>query len=142
MTRLDLPTLTRGMIGFDRMFDDLDRVFTNSVAGGFPPYNITIGGDNNEYQVTLAVAGFTMDDIDIVHDRNVLRVAGNTNEKEEDVRYLHKGIAARSFKREFALADHVQVTSADLENGMLTITLVREVPEELQPKKISITQKS
>jgi molecular chaperone IbpA len=140
MTRLDLPTIARGTVGFDRLFNEVDRMFANSVSTGFPPYNIVLV-DDNKYEVTLAVAGFSMDDIEITQDGNVLRVEGTTPEAE-DVTYLHKGIAARSFKREFALADHVRVESADLENGMLTIALVREVPEALQPKKIAITQRS
>lgn len=143
MTRLDnLPhALAKATVGFDRLFDELEGRWANSVAQTFPPYNI-VQQDENKYEITLAVAGFAMEDIEITFNNGVLTVEGTTPEKEEDVEYLHKGIAARSFAREFKLADHMQVEDATLENGMLTIALVREVPEALQPKKIAITARS
>jgi len=139
-TRLDLPLLARGSIGLDRLFGEAEKTFQNSLSNGFPPYNIVLK-DENTYVVTLAVAGFSNENIEIMQERNKLRVMGTAPEMG-DVTYLHKGIAARSFTREFALDNHVHVEDATLENGMLTIMLVREVPEELQPKKIAISKRS
>ena len=138
LTTLDLPHFHRATIGFDRLFDELERSFANSPnGGGYPPYNIAQINDD-EYMISLAVAGFGMDNLDITKDKNVLRIEGTSPKGDEDVNYLHKGIGGRSFRREFTLADHVDVVNASLELGMLNIHLKREVPEELQPKKIEI----
>ena len=136
-TTLNLPHFHKATVGFDRMFDELERTFANSKATSYPPYNIVQLSDD-EYMISVAVAGFAMSDLDIVKDKNILRIEGTTVESEEEVEYLHKGIGARNFRREFTLADHVEVESALLELGMLNIHLKREVPEELQPKKIEI----
>ncbi len=138
LTTLDLPNLHRATIGFDRLFDELDRSFANSQSTGYPPYNIA-QIDEDEFMITLAVAGFGMDNLDITKDKNILRVEGTSPKGGENVNYLHKGIGERNFRREFTLADHVEVVSAGLENGMLNVHLKREVPEELQPKRIEIT---
>jgi molecular chaperone IbpA len=138
ITTLDLPNLHRATIGFDRLFNELDRQFANSQSQGYPPYNIAQINDD-EFMITLAVAGFGMDNLDITKDRNILRVEGTSPKGGEKVNYLHKGIGGRNFRREFTLADHVDVVSAGLELGMLNIHLKREVPEELQPKRIAIT---
>ena len=138
LTTLDLPHFHRATIGFDRLFDELERSFANSPNGnGYPPYNIAQINED-EYMISLAVAGFGMDNLDITKDKNVLRIEGTSPKGDEDVNYLHKGIGGRSFRREFTLADHVEVQGATLELGMLNIHLKREVPEELQPKKIEI----
>lgn len=138
MTRtFDLTPFTRNTIGFDRLFDELDRQFANSSTAGYPPYNIVAINDN-EYMISLAVAGFGMDNLEITKDSNLLTVEGTPPDNAEEVRYLHKGIAGRSFRRQFTLADYVEVESADLELGMLNIHLVRRIPEELQPKRIAI----
>ena len=138
LTTLDLPNFHRATIGFDRLFDELERSFANSPnGGGYPPYNIAQINDD-EYMISLAVAGFGMDNLDITKDKNVLRIEGTSPKGDEDVNYLHKGIGGRNFRREFTLADHVEVQGATLELGMLNIHLKREVPEELQPKKIEI----
>ena len=137
LTTLDLPSLHRGTIGFDRLFNELDRQFANSQSQGYPPYNIAQINED-EFMITLAVAGFGMDNLDITKDGNILRVEGTSPKGGENVNYLHKGIGERNFRREFTLADHVEVESAGLEHGMLNIHLKREVPEELQPKKIAI----
>jgi len=137
LTALDLPSLHRGTIGFDRLFNELDRQFANSQSQGYPPYNIAQINED-EFMITLAVAGFGMDNLDITKDGNILRVEGTSPKGGENVNYLHKGIGERNFRREFTLADHVDVESAGLEHGMLNIHLKREVPEELQPKKIAI----
>ena len=138
LTTLDLPQFHRASIGFDRMFQELDRVFENSKSTGYPPYNIVQISDD-KYMISIAVAGFTMDNLDITKDRNILRIEGSSPESDEEVIYLHKGIGSRNFRREFTLADHVEVKSAELELGMLNIRLERNVPEEMQPKKIAIT---
>jgi molecular chaperone IbpA len=137
ITTLDLPSFHRATIGFDRLFNELERNFANSQSQGYPPYNIAQFNDN-EYMISVAVAGFSMDDLDIVKDKNVLRIEGASPKGDDAVTYLHKGIGARNFRREFTLADHVEVEGATLELGMLNIHLKRHVPEELQPKKIAI----
>ena len=123
------------------MFNELERTFANSQSQGYPPYNIAQINDD-EYMITLAVAGFGMDNLDITHEKNILRVEGTSPKGGDDVNYLHKGIGERNFRREFTLADHVEVEGASLEHGMLNIHLKREVPEELQPKKIAIKDTS
>jgi molecular chaperone IbpA len=137
LTTLDLPNFHRATIGFDRMFDELERTFANSQSNGYPPYNIAQINED-EYMISLAVAGFGMDNLEITKDGNILRVEGTSPKGDETVNYLHKGIGGRNFRREFTLADHVEVQNAGLELGMLNIHLKREVPEELQPKKIEI----
>ena len=139
LTTLDLPNFHRATVGFDQLFNELDRQFANSAKGStYPPYNIAQINDN-EYMISIAVAGFGMDNLDITKDKNILRIEGKAPIGDEDVNYLHKGIAGRNFRREFTLADHVEVVSAGLDLGMLNVHLKREVPEELQPKKIAIT---
>ena len=139
LTTLDLPNFHRSFIGFDRLFDEMDRVFENSANKGasYPPYNIAQINDN-EYMISIAVAGFGMDNLEIEKDKNILKIEGTAPKGDEEVNYLHKGIGGRSFRREFHLADHVDVKDAKLELGMLNIHLKREVPEELQHKKIAI----
>jgi molecular chaperone IbpA len=138
LTTLDLPAFHRATIGFDRIFDELERNFANSQSQGYPPYNIAQINED-EYMISIAVAGFGMDNLDITKEGNVLRIEGVAPKGDEHVNYLHKGIAGRNFRREFTLADHMEVQNAGLELGMLSIHVVREVPEELQPKKIAIT---
>lgn len=143
MTRLqtlNLPGFHRQFIGFDRLFDEMDRVFENTPnngSGGYPPYNIAKLNED-EFMISLAVAGFAMDDLSIEKDKDVLKIEGSTPKGDEDVNYVHRGIAGRNFVREFNLAEHVDVKSAKLENGMLNVHLVRDVPEEMKPKKIKI----
>ena len=138
LTTLDLPQFHRATVGFDRLFNELERGFANSPNGnGYPPYNIAQINDD-EYMISLAVAGFGMDNLDITKDGNTLKIEGTAPKGGEDVNYLHKGIGGRNFRREFTLADHVEVHCANLELGMLNIHLVREVPEALKPKKIAI----
>lgn len=139
LTTLDLPTFHRATVGFDRLFNEMERQFANSASQGYPPYNIAQINED-EYMISLAVAGFGLDNLEITKDGNVLRIEGTPPKGGENVNYLHKGIAGRGFRREFTLADHVEVENAGLELGMLNIHLVRRVPEELQPKRIAITQ--
>ena len=138
LTTLDLPNFHRATIGFDRLFNELERGFQNSPnSNGYPPYNIA-QIDEDEYMISLAVAGFGMDNLSIEKDGNTLKIEGTAPKGDDDVNYLHKGIGGRNFRREFTLADHVDVVTANLELGMLNVHLKRELPEELQPKKIKI----
>ena len=139
LTTLDLPSFHRATVGFDKLFNELERQFANAPAtNNYPPYNLA-EIDENEWMISIAVAGFGMDNLDITLDKNTLVVEGNPPKGDEEVKYLHKGIAGRSFRRVFTLADHIEVANATLELGMLNIHLKRNVPEELQPKKISIS---
>lgn len=140
LTQYDFSPFNRATIGFDRIFNDLDRVLNSTAANTYPPYNIE-QVDDNQFIISLAVAGFTMDDLEVTHDGNELTIVG-TGPLPKEATYLHKGIATRSFTRVFTVADHVEVTNAELENGLLNVYLKREVPEELQPKKIAITYKN
>jgi len=137
MTTLELPALQGATIGFDRLFNELDRQFANSKSGGYPPYNIAQVNED-EFMISLAVAGFGMDNLEVIKDGNTLRIEGTSPKGDEEVNYLHKGIAERNFRREFTLADHVEVENATLDLGMLNVHLKREVPEELLPKSIKI----
>ena len=142
LTTLDLPHFHRATIGFDQMFNELERQFANSPNGnGYPPYNIAQINED-EYMISLAVAGFGMDNLEIEKDGKMLRIEGTAPKGDEEVNYLHKGIGGRNFRREFTLADHVEVESAGLELGMLNVHLKRNIPEELQPKKIKIVDNS
>lgn len=139
MRTYDLTPLFRSTIGFDRwsnLFDAAFRGETNGVS--YPPYDIEKLGED-AYRITMAVAGFGEDDLDATVQDNLLVVSGKSaEERENGKRYLYRGIAARAFERRFSLADYVQVTSASLANGVLTIDLVREVPESLKPRRIAI----
>ena len=142
MNRFDLTPFRRSMVGFDRLFDLLENQNRATSGDNYPPFNIEKRGDD-AYRITLAVAGFKAADIDITAQQNLLVVAGRKPEESSDGRMLHVGIAQRGFERRFELADYVRVESANLEDGLLTIDLVREVPEAMKPKKIPVgTQKA
>ena len=139
----DIPQITKFGIGFDNMFDDLMRVTAQQSNTNYPPYNLVQINDD-EYMISVAVAGFGQDNLSVTKDKNFLIVEGThateTDEpNDSNAVYLHKGISARSFRREFQLADHVEITNANLELGILSIHLTREVPEEMKPKTIAIT---
>ena len=140
-TTFSLPTLHRDSIGFERMLNELTSQFNGSPSNGYPPYNI-IRHDEDSYEIALAVAGFTMDQLSVTQEKNQLRIEGHRSADEhsedEKTKYLYKGIAGRNFKREFTLAEHVEVREAKLELGMLHVFLVRVVPESLQPRQIQI----
>ncbi|GAB3289682.1 Hsp20 family protein [Parahaliea aestuarii] len=137
MNTIDLTPLYRNSIGFDRMASLLDAAFRSDAAGnGYPPYNIE-SLEDARYAITLAVAGFAEGDLEINVEGGVLTVSGRKQEEGER-RYLHRGIANRAFERKFNLAEHVEVTGARLENGLLTIDLVKEIPEAMKPRRISI----
>jgi molecular chaperone IbpA len=139
MRHYDLSPLYRSTVGFDRLFNMLDSSGVEANGQTYPPYNIERTGEN-AYRVTMAVAGFSKDDIDIEAKENVLTVKAGKPEDEagEKREMLYQGIAARAFERRFQIADHVQVTGASLENGLLHIDLVRELPEAMKPRKIAI----
>lgn len=140
IAKFDLTPFHRATVGFDRLFNTLDRQFANSVSTSYPPYNIIQEGDNS-YKIEIAVAGFREDELDITIKDSVLTVIGEQkrDENAESLNYLHKGISARSFTRTFTLGDHLEVKGALVENGLLVINLEREVPESAKPKKIAIT---
>jgi molecular chaperone IbpA len=139
LTTLDLPTFARATIGFDRMFEELNREFANSKSTGYPPYNV-VQENEDEYTISLAIAGFSMADLDITLEKNVLTIEGTSPDVPEGKTYLHKGIGNRNFRRQFTLAEHIEVKDAELENGMLHINLVRNIPEAQKPKKIAIRE--
>jgi molecular chaperone IbpA len=141
MRRFDLTPLYKSSVGFDHLANILDQLATNDGDHGFPPYNIELVGEN-QYRITMAVAGFSENDIKIETKEGTLTLRGDKNVDDKKREYLHNGIAARSFERRFRLADHVEVTSATLENGLLHIDLKREIPEAMKPKTIAITKTS
>jgi molecular chaperone IbpA len=139
MTTFDFAPLYRNSIGFDRLASLLSAAQRGEQGGGYPPYNI-LAEDENRYRITMAVAGFGEGDLEITSEQNTLTVSGK-REDEDDTdsgRFLHRGIANRAFERRFNLADHVRVTGAALENGLLHINLEREIPEAMKPRKIEI----
>lgn len=137
MNTVDLTPLYRSSVGFDRLASLLDSALASETSsGGYPPYNIELL-EENHYAITVAVAGFTQDELDINVEKGVLSVRGNKAQKDEG-KYLHRGIANRTFERKFNLADHIEVTGANLSNGLLTIRLVKEIPEAMKPKNIPI----
>ena len=140
---LDIPSLHKFGIGFDTMFDELNRMhFQHQQSNSnYPPYNV-VQINEDEYMISLAVAGFGLDNLTVTKEKNFLIIEGKNTIKEEDItetNYLHRGISARDFRREFKLADHVEITNAHLELGILNVHLKREIPEEQKPKTIAIT---
>ncbi|RUO37827.1 heat-shock protein [Aliidiomarina taiwanensis] len=139
MTRIDLTPLYRNSVGFDRIASLLDNALRGdtSAGGGYPPYNIE-ATDENHYTITIAVAGFEESELELLTERGVLTVRGKKEAEETERKYLYQGIAARAFERKFNLAEHVEVTGAELRNGLLNIHLVKEVPEAMKPRSIAI----
>jgi len=138
MDRFDLSPLFRSTIGFDRLSRLMDAATrVDNAALAYPPYNIEKTGED-AYRLTMAVAGFGRDEIDITVHENTLTVTGKSKTEEEESRYLHRGIARRAFERRFSLADHLKVVGASLDNGMLHVDLAHEVPEAAKPRKIQI----
>ena len=140
MRSFDISPLYRATVGFDRMMNLLDNASrVDDSAPSYPPYNIEKTGED-AYRITMAVAGFGEEDLDITVKEQSLVVSGKkkVDEKEEDVSYLHRGIATRAFERRFDLADHIRVDAAELRNSLLSIELVREVPEAMKPRTVKI----
>jgi molecular chaperone IbpA len=143
----DLPAIHKFGIGFDNMFDELMRVSAQQSSTNYPPYDIVQISDD-EYMISLAVAGFGFDNLTVTKDKKFLIIEGRHSRENMDsayeesaTKYLHKGISERSFRREFQLADHVEISNAHLELGILSIHLKREVPEDAKPKTIAISYK-
>lgn len=137
MNSVDLSPLYRTLIGFDRISSLIDNAARLEGGAGYPPFNIERTGEDN-FRIELAVAGFGQEDLSIDFKENTLTVSGSRKPVADQRQYLHRGIAERNFERRFSLADHVRVTEARLENGLLTVDLVRELPEALKPRKIEI----
>ena len=136
---IDLPSFARHAIGFNRLFDEMNRTFANSRSSdNYPPYNIA-KLDDTHFVIEIAVAGFAEDEVDVELKDNSLIVKGTKAKTEEKTDYVHKGISTRSFERNFTLADNVEVRAATVQNGILAIALEQVIPEENKPKKIQIT---
>lgn len=138
MRTFDYSPFYRATVGFDRVFDLLDSAASQSGSNGYPPYNIEKAGDN-AYRIVMAVAGFAEAELNVTQKENELLVTGQTANAPADRQYLYRGIAGRNFERRFQLADHVKVVGAKLANGLLTIELQREIPEEKKPRAIPVT---
>jgi molecular chaperone IbpA len=138
--RTDFAPLYRSGIGYDQLASLMDSISQRDQGqSSYPPYNIELI-DKDRYRITMAVAGFVQNELDIQSEQQTLRVSGKKSDETGARNYLHQGIAAREFKRNFQLADHVKVSSAKLENGLLHIDLQREIPEEMKPRKIQISK--
>ena len=142
LTTLDLPALHRRTIGFDQLFQELNKVFANSRAeDNYPPHNI-IKVDDDHYVIEVAVAGFADDEIDVELEKNRLTIRGCQTRNESvdaaPIEYVHKGISSKQFEKSWPLAEHVEVRAAKVKNGILSIALERIVPEDAKPKKIAI----
>ncbi|MAM63960.1 Hsp20 family protein [Maritimibacter sp. UBA3975] len=140
MRNIDMQPLYRATVGFDQFAELMDRVFANDVSReSYPPYNIE-KTDDDSWRISVAVAGFTEAELAVEVKENALVISARKADEQEKKTYLHRGIATRAFERRFHLADHVKVTGATHENGMLHIDLVREVPEALKPRRIEIAK--
>jgi molecular chaperone IbpA len=139
MDRFDFSPLFRSTIGFDRLARLVDSTRFDAASPAYPPYNIETTGEDS-YRLTMAVAGFSRDEIDVTVEKNSLVISGKAQKEDEAAqgRYLHRGIARRAFERRFSLADHIKVVGASLVNGMLHVDLTHEVPEAAKPRKIQI----
>ena len=141
MRHFDLTPLYRSTVGFDRLASMIDSIGTfDNDAPAYPPYNIERVGEN-EYRITMAVAGFAESELNVEAKENTLTVRGEHTDESDETEYLHRGIATRSFERRFQLEEHVAVRGAHFENGLLHIDLVREIPEAMKPRTIAINDK-
>ena len=142
LSSLDIPSIHKFAVGFDQMFDELLRQTAGTNSTNYPPYNV-VKHSEDKFAIELAVAGFREGDIDISVEKNQLSVKGEKIESLEEldkpVEYLHRGISARNFYRTWTLADHVEVVGAEVRDGILTVHLERQIPEEQKPKKVAIT---
>ena len=137
MRHYDLSPLYRSAIGFDRLANLVDNALRSEAQPSYPPYNVE-RIDENRYLITMAVAGFSRDEIDVEVENDTLKIVGSKQKIEPAKAYLHRGIGTRDFEHRFQLAEHVKVVSAALDNGLLSISLAREVPETMKPRKIDI----
>jgi molecular chaperone IbpA len=134
---LDIPSIHKFAVGFDNLFDEMLRINAQQGSTNYPPFNI-VQINEDEYMISLAVAGFGPDNVEVTKEGNYLIIEGTPTAPLEEINYLHKGISTRSFRREFKLADHVDIEDCRLELGILSIYLKRTIPEEQKPKKIAI----
>jgi molecular chaperone IbpA len=137
MNNLDFAPLYRSAIGFDRLAQLMDSALRGDAQPSYPPYNIELI-EQDKYKITMAVAGFERSELDIEIEQDALKITGRKQRPATQATYLHRGIAARDFEHRFQLAEHVKVVGANLENGLLSIDLVREIPEAMKPRRISI----
>jgi molecular chaperone IbpA len=139
LSRID--ALNRALIGFDQMFDAMERRYGNSVNNNYPPHNILKTGEN-QYEIQVAVTGFEKSEISVTVESNVLTVRGESQSSNEstEIVYLHRGLASRDFAREFPLAEHIEVSGAEIKNGMLIVKLIRNIPESEKPRVIDIVE--
>ena len=138
-----IEAINRALIGFDTMFDQMERRFANSVSNNYPPHNILKTGEN-QYEIQIAVTGFEKSEIAVTVESNVLTVKGEGAEsvrhEQPEIIYLHRGLATRDFVREFPLAEHMEVAGAEIRNGMLIVKLIRNIPESEKPRVIDIVE--
>jgi molecular chaperone IbpA len=140
LQRFDTAALNRALVGFDRIFDDMERRFANSVSNNYPPYNIARLQDNL-YEIEMAVTGFEKDEIKVTIEQNELTIIGERDKNDDvTVEFLHRGLALRDFERKFTLAEHMQIVSATIKNGILQIRIEREIPEEMKPRVIDVVE--
>ena len=137
LARFDTSALNRALIGFDRLFDDMERRYANSTQTNYPPYNV-VKHDDDHFEIEVAVAGFDKEDVSIQVDHNLLTIKGQRQKDEDTSKYVYRGLAARDFERSFTLADYMEVGDAELTNGILRVKLTRIVPEALKPRLIAI----
>lgn len=138
LVRFDTSALNRALLGFDTLFDDFERRFANQINTSYPPYNVLKHDDNN-YEIEVAVTGFTPEEITVEIDQNQLIVKGQRKrDPDVEVNYLHRGLAARDFTRSWTLAEHMEVGQGRIKNGVLTIELKRVIPEALKPRVLQI----
>lgn len=139
LSRID--ALSRALVGFDTMFDHMERRYANSVPNNYPPHNILKTGEN-QYEIQIAVTGFEKSEISVTVESNALMVKGEGAEsvrhEQPDIYYLHRGLATRDFEKEFPLAEHIEVVGAEIKNGMLIVKLIRNIPESEKPRVIDI----
>jgi molecular chaperone IbpA len=137
ITRFDTQSLNRALIGFDQLFNNVERRFANQVQNNYPPYNV-LKHDENHFEIEIAVAGFEKEDITIEVDQDQLIIKGQRLKDDDADKYLHRGLAARDFERSWTLAEYMEVGDAELTNGILSVKLTRIVPEALKPRLIAI----
>jgi molecular chaperone IbpA len=144
LSRLDTSALNRALVGFDRIFDNFEHRFANQISQSYPPYNIEKIGENN-YQIVLAVAGFSKQEVSVEVDQDQLIIRGeklgplpDSTGNHKEIEYLHRGLAFRDFERRFTLAEHMEIESAEMKDGLLSIWISRKIPEALLPRKIEI----
>ena len=140
ITRFDTAALNRALVGFDQMFNDMERRFANQLSTNYPPYNIAKVAENL-YDIAIAVTGFEKSEITVQVEANELTVRGERKQSEgPEPEYLHRGLALRDFERTFTLAEHMKVKKAEIKNGILLIQIEREIPEEMKPRVIDIVE--